>query len=143
MGMPAFVLGVLASRLREPMRRAPAPLLATVRGWISRGVRRAVPYVAPLLLLSAAGAVVGGVLALIAGEPSEIDTAVFGGFIALGLCWTVYRLVPVAIAGTTEAGEGAATAFQDFHQAAATVLPTPTLIWMFIGGTMGTFPGDG
>jgi len=143
MGVPAFVLAVLASRLREPLRRAPAPLLAAVRGWISRGVRRAVPYVAPLLLLSAAGAAVSGVLALIEGEPSELDTAVFGGFVALGLAWTVYRLVPVAIARTTEAGEVAATAFQDFQQAAATVLRTPTLIWMFIGGAMVTFAVNG
>src|SRR6267143_5884503 len=50
MGIPAFALAVLASRLRDPARRAPAPLLLTVRVWVSRGVRRAVPCAAPLVL---------------------------------------------------------------------------------------------
>jgi len=143
MGIPAFALAVLASRLRDPARRAPAPLLETVRAWVSRGVRRAVPYAAPLVLLSAAGAAVSGVLALIKGEPSALDAAVFAGFVALGLAWTVIRLVPVAIARTTEAGEVAATAFEDFQRAAATVLRTPTLIWVFLGGAMVTFAVNG
>ena len=39
MGVPGFVLALLASRLREPRRRPPAPLGATVRGWAERGVR--------------------------------------------------------------------------------------------------------
>src|SRR2546430_9895634 len=30
-----FLLAILASRLREPRRRAPAPLVTTVRGWRS------------------------------------------------------------------------------------------------------------
>src|SRR2546430_1720108 len=31
LGVPGFLLAILASRLREPRRRAPAPLVTTVR----------------------------------------------------------------------------------------------------------------
>src|SRR5256886_10428677 len=53
------------------------------------------------------------------------------------------RLVPIAIRRTTEATVVAATAFEDFLQAAATVLRTPTLIWMFVGGSLVTFAVNG
>src|SRR5256885_12063040 len=46
---------------------------------------------------------------------------------------SVVRLVPVAVRGTSEATEVAATAFGDFLQASGTVLRTPTLIWMSVG----------
>jgi len=52
-------------------------------------------------------------------------------------------LVPIAIRRTTEATAVAATAFEDFLQAAATVLRTPTLIWMFVGGALVTFAVNG
>jgi sugar phosphate permease len=89
------------------------------------------------------GAAAGGVLALFEGVPSEIGVAVFGAFVSVGLAWTVWRLVPVAIKRTGEAGEVAATALEEFLLAAATVLRTPTLIWVFVGGAMVTFAVNG
>src|SRR6266705_2236768 len=65
------------------------------------------------------------------------------GCVSIGIVWTVFRLVPVAVRGTTEATEVAATAFGDFLQAAGTVLRTPTLIWMFVGGALVTFAVNG
>src|SRR2546427_12327937 len=53
------------------------------------------------------------------------------------------RLVPIAIRRTTEATAVAATAFEDFLQAGAAVLRTPTLIWMFVGGALVTFAVNG
>ena len=41
------------------------------------------------------------------------------------------------------ATEVAATAFGDFLQAAGTVLRTPTLIWIFVGGALVTFAVNG
>ncbi len=143
MGVPGFVLAVLASQLREPDRRPPASIAETVRRWYVSGVRRAARYALPVLGMSLVGAVLAGVLALFESIPSEADTAVFGVCVSIGVVWTVYRLIPAAVRRTTEAGEVAATALEDFQQAASTVLRTPTLIWVFIGGAMVTFAVNG
>jgi sugar phosphate permease len=47
------------------------------------------------------------------------------------------------VRGTSEAGEVAATAFGEFLRAAGTVLRTPTLAWMFMGGALVTFAVNG
>lgn len=143
MGIPGVVLAILASRLREPAQRPPAGLRDTIERWISRGVRRTAHVAAPLIWLTAAGAVIGGVLALFEGIPSDVDVAVFGAFVSVGIVWTVFRLVPIAIQRTTEATEVAATAYEEFLEAAAIVLRTPTLIWIFLGGAMVTFAMNG
>jgi sugar phosphate permease len=93
--------------------------------------------------LTLAGAAFSGALDLFDGLPRGLDTAVFSACVSIGIVWTVWRLVPVAVRGTTEATEVAATAFGDFLQAAGTVLRTPTLIWMFVGGALVTFAVNG
>jgi MFS family permease len=143
MGVPGLVLAALASRLREPDRRPPASIAETVRRWYQRGVRGAVRYAVPVVAMSAVGAMLAGLLALVESIPSEADTAVFGACVSVGVIWTVYRLIPAAVRRTTEAGEVAVSALEDFLQAAATVLRTPTLIWVFIGGAMVTFAVNG
>jgi MFS family permease len=146
LGAPGFVLAVLASRLREPSRRPPGTIRATVSNWYNRGrvgAREALRVGAPLAWLSVAGAALSGVLDLFETLPRGLDTAVFSACVSAGAIWTVVRLVPVALRGTTEATGVAATAFGDFLQAAGTVLRTPTLIWMFVGGALVTFAVNG
>lgn len=142
MGVPGVFLAILASRLREPRRRPPAPLAATVRSWTERGVRQALAHGRPLIGLALAGALLSGVLDLLGGPP-EVETAVFAVFLTTGIVWTVVRLIPAAVRRTTEATEVAATAYGEFLHAAATVLRTPTLIWMFLGGALVTFAVNG
>jgi MFS family permease len=143
MGAPGLLLALLASRLREPRRQAPASIGATLARWYESGVRNVVRPALPLAALTVAGAAASGAMALFEGIPSGVDTAVFGAFVTVGVVWTVVRLVPIAMRRTTEATEVAATAFEEFLHAAATVLRTPTLIWMFVGGAMVTFAGNG
>ena len=143
MGAPGLVLAVLASRLRDPARRPPAPLVATVRRWLERGVRPAARVAAPLVVLTVLGALASSVLDLFQGVPPNLDTAVFAVAVSTGIVWTVMRLVPIAVRRTTEASDVAATAFEDFVQAAATVLRTPTLVWIFLGGALVTFAVNG
>ena len=143
LGAPGFVLALLASRLREPRHRPPAPLLDTVHGWARRGLRRAVSYGAPLILLALAGSAGSAVVNRFERVPAAVPTAVFAAFVSAGIVWTVVRLIPAAVRRTTEATEVAATAFGEFLQAAATVLRTPTLIWMFLGGALVTFAVNG
>ena len=146
LGVPGFLLALLASRLREPQRRAPPPLRATVEGWYDRGrqhLRQALVLGRPLIWLTVTGALLSSALDLFRGLPPGLDTAVFGVFVSMGIIWTVVRLVPLAVRGTTEATEVAASAFGEFLQASATVLRTPTLIWMFVGGALVTFAVNG
>ncbi len=143
MGAPGLVLAVLASRLRDPARRPPAPLIPTVRAWLERGVPQAARVAAPLVVLTVAGALASSILDLFQQLPPNLDTAVFGVAVTAGIVWTVFRLVPIAVRRTTEAGDVAATAFEDFVHAAATVLRTPTVIWIFLGGALVTFAVNG
>lgn len=142
MGAPGLVLAVLASRIRELDRHPPPPVVETLRQWWKSGVRGVSRYVLPLVLCAGVGALLAGVLALFQG-PSEIDAAIFGVGVSVGVVWTVWRLVPAAVRRTTEAGEVAAGALDDFQHAAALVLRTPTLIWIFLGGAMVTFAVNG
>ena len=146
LGAPGFLFALLASRLREPRRRPPPTIRATVESWYARGrvgAREGLRLGTPLIWLTLAGAALSGVLDLIEGLPRGLDTALFAACVSIGIVWTVLRLVPVAVRGTTEASEVAATAFGDFLQAAGTVLRTPTLIWMFVGGALVTFAVNG
>ena len=145
-GIPGFLLALLASRLREPQRHAPPSIRATVEAWYERGrarVRQALILARPLIWLTVAGALVSSTLDLFQGLPPGLDTAAFAACVSAGIIWTVVRLVPVAVRGTTEAGEVAATAFGEFLQASAIVLRTPTLIWIFVGGALVTFAVNG
>jgi MFS family permease len=143
MGVPGLVLAVLASRLRELDRRPPPPVVETLRRWWKQGVRGVIRYVVPLAVCTGVGALLAGVLALIQGIPSEVDTAIFGVCVSAGVAWTVWRLVPAAVLRTTQASEVAVGALDEFQHAAALVLRTPTLIWVFVGGAMVTFAVNG
>ncbi len=145
-GVPGFLLALLASRLREPRRRAPPPLRQVVEGWYDRGrerLRRALVLGRPLIWLTVTGALLSSALDMFRRLPAGLDTAVFGVCVSVGIIWTVVRLVPVAVRATTGATGVAATAVGEFLQASATVLRTPTLIWMFLGGALVTFAVNG
>ena len=139
MGFPGLVLALLASRLRELDRRPPPPILETLRRWWHQGTRGVMYYAMPLVACAGISALLAGFLSLFEGIPSQFGTAVFGVGVSIGIAWTVWRLVPLAVRRTTEAGAVAAGAFDDFQGAAVLVLRTPTLIWVFLGGAMITF----
>lgn len=143
MGFPGLVLAVLASRLRELDRRPPPPVGEILRQWWRQGMHGVTHYVMPLAICAGIGALIAGVLALFEGIPSQVTTAVFSVGVSIGIAWTVWRLVPLAVRRTTEAGAVAADALDDFQDAAALVLGTPTLIWVFLGGAMVTFAVNG
>ena len=143
MGVPGLVLALLASRLREIDRRPPPAIMETLERWLRQGMHGVTHYVLPLAVCAAVGATLAALLALIQGNPSQLDTAVFGISVSIGIAWTVWRLVPLAVRRTTEAGAVAAGALDEFQSAAALVLRTPTLIWVFLGGAMVTFAVNG
>lgn len=143
MGIPGLLLTLLAARIREVDQRPPAPIRKLIAKWYRTGVRPAVRYAMPTVGLAVTGAAAASVLDLTFGFSFDVSMAVFGGFVAVGLMWTVARLVPVAVRRTAGAGGVAASAVEEFLEAAAVVLRTPTLIWVFVGGAMVTFAVNG
>ena len=143
MGIPGLILAFLASRLRELDRRPPPPIVETLQQWWRHGMHGVTHYVMPLAICAGIGALIAGILALFEGIPSQVTTAVFSVGVSIGIAWTVWRLVPLAVRRTTEAGAVAVGALDDFQDAAALVLGTPTLIWVFLGGAMVTFASNG
>jgi MFS transporter, Spinster family, sphingosine-1-phosphate transporter len=143
LGIPGFILAVLASRLHEPERRPPTPLATTLRRFTTTGVTRALRYAYPLIWLTTLGTIASGVLALVRVIPTEMVVAVFGMFVGVGVAWTVARLVPLALQQGSQATEVAASAFEEFLEASAVVLRIPTLIWVFLGGALVTFAVNG
>ena len=143
MGFPGLILALLASRLRELDRRPPPPVLDTLMRWWHQGMRGVMHYVAPVAICAGVGALLAGFLSLFENIPSQFGTALFGIAVSVGIAWTVWRLVPLAVRRTTEAGAVAVNAFDDFQNAAVLVLRTPTLLWIFLGGAMVTFAVNG
>ena len=142
-GVPGFALALAASRLREPERRPPTPLATTLRRFTTTGLKRALHYAYPLIWLTIVGTLASGVLVLIPRVPSTMVVGVFGMFVGIGIAWSVARLVPLALVQGSQATEVAASAFEEFLEAAAVVLRIPTLIWVFLGGAMVTFAVNG
>ena len=135
-GLPGFLFAVLMSRLRDPrpQRRA------------SGGARKfpVTPRIAlraglPLLVSLLVAVVVVGFLALFRGAPAAADTAVFGVIVGAGLIWTVLKWVRIVMRLRRSLLPVApADAVDEMLDAAAVVLRTPTLIWMFVGGALTT-----
>src|SRR5260370_8989326 len=85
LGVPGFLLALLASRLREPRRRPPPTIRATVVNWYARGLvgaREALRLGAPLIWLTLACAALSGAFHLFDELPRRLDTAAFAPFLS-------------------------------------------------------------
>ncbi len=136
-GLPGFLFAVLMARLKDPrpVRRAPR---------VVRGPRKfaITPRIAlraglPLLVSLVVATAVVGFMALFRGLPGTADTAAFGIIVGAGLIWTVAKWVRIVMRLRHALLPGTpADAVDEMLDAAAMVLRTPTLIWMFVGGAL-------
>src|SRR3989441_8315066 len=91
LGVPRFLLPLLASPLRGLRGRPPAAIRATVQSWYTRGrvgAREAVRLAAPLIGLTLARAGGSGPPDLVLAPPGGLDTAVFAACVSIGIVWT-------------------------------------------------------
>ena len=137
-GLPGVLFAGLLARLRDPWARAvfrgPRPLARK----FEVSARHAVRAVAPLLWSLLVATLVAAVLALFEGVPAAADTAAFLAIAGVGLAWTVWKWTRVVLrrmAGP-QAGAPPADLVDEMLDAAALVLRTPTLMWMFLGGAL-------
>lgn len=136
-GLPGLFFALLMARLRDPathergaMARAAAPKFRFTR---RAALRAFLPLGASLLLAAA----IFGFLALFEDLPPNAGIIVFGAVAGAGLVWTVIKwvrmvmryqhLIPVV---------GPADLVDEMLDGAGTVLRTPTLIWLFVGGAL-------
>ncbi|HTT67266.1 MAG TPA: MFS transporter [Gemmatimonadales bacterium] len=138
-GLPGILFALLLARLRDP-RPQPRPMLPQTRAVrrIALTPRLILRAGLPLLLSIPVGAAVFGALILFR-VAAAADTAVFGAIVGVGLVWTIVKWVRVAMRWRHRLLVGVpADAVDEMLDAAAVVLRTPTLVWMFIGGALTT-----
>ena len=145
-GVPGFLCAVLVARLIDPAR---TPGVISIRKYlrdIEVGLTSVVRHFLPLLISVAIGGVFAIILDQFYGADSKKDIATFSSFVALGLAFNIYRWVKRIRADQldeTPFGGGLANAFEDILKAVKTVLRTPTLVYIFLGGALISFGVNG
>jgi MFS family permease len=140
-GIPGFILAMLAAQLRDPARIRPhLPLLEQLRRF-ELGVWRIVKGLWPIWLFTVIGAI-GAYVANNVRGAADLDVAVFSSFAGLGVALQLGLAVRrvVRLRHEPRAHHPRAT---ELLQAAGLVLRTPTLAWLFIGGALITFSMNG
>jgi MFS family permease len=149
-GVPGFILAVLAAQLRDPTRpSAPVHLLKLLKRF-EIGALRLCRQFSPLII----GAAVGGIAAYwldhYYGADSQIDVAVFSIAISLGLAcniglwfWQIHRDRIADTPFGPEVTGPVGDAFDELLHALRVVLRTPTLVYVFLAGAMISFGLNG
>ncbi len=144
-GLPGFLLAVLSARLRDPSRSLDALSLRTYVRDLELGLSALARYFLPLIV----AVTVGGIGALWlnrSNADSKADAALFGSAVAVGLAlnirqWVLrVRRAPGSDLPADGAIEGA---FDELVGALRTVLRTPTLVYVFLGGALISFGMNG
>jgi predicted MFS family arabinose efflux permease len=138
-GVPGILFAFFLARLRDPRPRRRKPAATGPVRLIAVTPRIVFRAGLPLLVSILVGTAATGFLVLVRGVPAAADTAVFGSIVGLGLVWTIFKWVRIVMRHRHQilAGEPA-DALDEMLDAAAVVLRTPTLIWMFVGGALTT-----
>jgi MFS family permease len=133
-GLPGVAFALLLARLQDPrMLAVPGPRPARTKFHVTPRV--VLQALSPLIVSLLVGSAVFGFLALFENLPPAADTAAFGVIAAIGLIWTVWRGVLATTVGDGRVGEPV-DVVDEMVDAAALVLRTPTLIWLFLGGAL-------
>jgi MFS family permease len=141
--IPGFVLALLTARLRDPVRR-PAQLslraaLADLHVGIIALLRLFLPLVVSLLL----GSVLAVYFDRLYGADSKVDVAAFSLAVAIGLALNIRIWVKRFAAAPSTGPTTLVRAFGERAVSLATVLRTPTLVYVFLGGALISFGMNG
>lgn len=145
-GIPGFLLAMLAARLRDPSR---GRVKLSFREYVHRfelTVWRLLKNTWPTWSAGLVGAAAAYAVERSRPGESDLEVAVFSTATAVGVAFNVVLWVRAAVrdrgrAHETRTGRGARV--EDFIQAGRVVLRTPTLIWLFLGGALIAFAMNG
>ena len=150
LGLPGFGLAALVLRLRDPERPVSNSMLWTELKDFGLGIGSLVRVSAPLLASLVVASVTGYVLNRRLGTDSATDAAAFSTIVGLGLVWNIrawrrrsqQRQAALAL-GQGPSGDVVDAAVADIERAFHTVLNTPTLVYVFVGGALISFGLNG
>ncbi len=136
-GLPGLMFALLMGRLRDPATDVPVARArhpaARFRFTRRAAFRAAMPLLVSLLMATA----VFGLLGVFAGFSPSRDIAVFGVIAGIGLVWSVFLWVRLVLRYKHLLAVSSPADFIDeMIDGASTVLRTPTLIWLFVGGAL-------
>jgi MFS family permease len=144
-GLPGLVAAILVARLKDPSRPPARLRLRESLREVGMGLSSVVRHCLPLLFGLLLGSVAAFLLDRHYGAGSALDTAAFGASAGLGVAFNIrrwVRLVRAAPAGWPASG-AMSGALDDLIRAGATVLATPTLLYIFVGGALISFGLNG
>jgi MFS family permease len=149
-GVPGFLLAVLAGQLRDPTRPAtPIHLLKLLKKF-EIGTAKLFRQFAPLIVCSAVGGIAAYWLDHYYGADSVVDAAVLAIAVSLGLTVNIWmwfwQIRQDRIADTPFGPEltgPVGDAFDELVRALKVVLRTPTLVYVFLAGAMISFGLNG
>lgn len=141
--LPGFLLAVLTARLRDPVRAPGGLSLRSALEELGVGLTGLVRQFLPLLL----GLVVGGALAFyfdrVYGADSKLDVAAFALAVTIGLAVNIRTWVKRFAAAPMFVPVSLVRVFGERAVSLATVLRTPTLVYVFLGGALISFGMNG
>jgi MFS family permease len=141
--VPGFVLAVLTARLRDPVRRPSGFSLRAAMMEAHVGITALTGQFLPLLVSLLIGSVLALYLDRHSGADSKIDVAAFSIAVTIGLALNI-RLWVKRFAAVPSSGPSALVqAFGERALSLATVLRTPTLVYVFLGGALISFGMNG
>jgi len=143
-GVPGFLLAMLASRLIEPTRELKA---VPVRPYVKEeGLTTVIRQFAPLIVSVVLGLAAARYLDWHYGEDAKVDVAALGAIVGLGVVvqiWYWVRSIRSGKVDRTPFGHDAGTALDELLGALERVLKTPTLVHVFVAGAMISFGMNG
>lgn len=145
--VPGFLLAALVARLTDPSR--PPPTLTVRQYWrqLELGANEALRAVWPLIIGASVGALAAWVLDRQHGATSSLDTAALATGIGIGLAGNLVLIVRRnrRTDGTFDFSPSGSVndALTEMRLAVDTVLRTPTLKYLFVGGALVSFGMNG
>ncbi len=143
--LPGFICAVLVGRLRDPTRVPDKLVLTKVLSELEVGLATVARQFMPLIGMTAVGGVAAVWLDQVHDADSKLDIAIFGAFVGLGVALTIMRWVRHIRADQIDRTPfgGVSSTWDEVMHGVMTVLRTPTLVFIFIGGALTSFGNNG
>jgi MFS family permease len=141
--VPGFLLAMLTARLRDPVRRPGVLSLRAAMADLGVGLTALSRQFFPLIVGLLTGSVLGLYLDRVSGADSKIDVAAFSLSVTIGLALNIRLWVKRFAAAPAPGPSSLVHAFGERAVSLATVLRTPTLLYVFMGGALISFGMNG
>jgi MFS family permease len=141
--IPGFVLALLTARLQDPVRRPAGLSLRAALGELHVGMTAVLPLFLPLLVSLLLGSVLAVYFDRLYGADSKVDVAAFALAVTVGLALNIRVWVKRFAAAPSTGPASLVRAFGERAVSLATVLRTPTLVYVFLAGALISFGMNG